>query len=66
MEQKRLDSLRDLNKGERQYLARKGIKGRDFDKMSTTAQHEWKEEMKNPAYDKSDYKFRTQNRRFEY
>lgn len=61
-----MDAMHDLTRGERQYLARKGITGRQFDAMDHKAQREWKDEMKNPAYDKNDKDYGTQNARFTY
>ena len=63
--EKRID-VNDLSRGERQYLARKGIRGREFDAMTPTAQREWKEEMKNPSYDRNDYDYKSQNNRYQY
>ena len=56
----------DLTPGQRQYLARKGIKGREFDNMTPRAQREWMKEMKEAHYAKNDKRLGTVNRRFEY
>jgi len=48
--QKKLSSLHSLTKGERAGLREHGIRDRDFDKMSTREQHEWKEELKLDSY----------------
>ena len=63
---KQLDSMLDLSKGERQYLARKGITGREFDHMSPLEQNEWKEEMQDGSYAANDRDYGTQNARFTY
>lgn len=48
---KSLESSHDLSKGERSYLKEQGISSTDFDRLPPTAQREWKEECKNPAYE---------------
>ena len=62
---KKMDSLQDLSKGDRQYLGRKGISGRKFDEMSAEDQNEWKDEMENPSYDRNDSK-RNRKNKFKY
>lgn len=49
---RRLDSIHDLSKGERDGLKQHGIKPEEFDKMDTASQYEWKEEMNKDAYQK--------------
>ena len=56
----------DLTKAERQYLGRKGIKGREFDKMTPEQQGEWKEEMVSPSYADNDSFYHTEGKQFEY
>jgi len=48
---KKLDSAHDLSKGEREYLKQQKISPRDFDRMSSEDQKDWKREMKEPAYE---------------
>jgi len=58
--------MHDLSKGERQYLARKGITGREFDAMPAKAQKEWKQEMKDGHYASNDRLRGTTNAIFKY
>jgi len=55
-----------LTPGQRQYLARKGIRGREFDNLSPRAQREWIQEMKEGVYAKNDHKLGTQNAKYNY
>ena len=55
-----------LTRGQRQFLARKGIRGREWDNMKPSEQEEWLEEMKLGAYDRSDRISGTQNNKFIY
>jgi len=63
---RKLDCVHDLSKGEKQYLARKGISGREFDNLTPRQQREWKNEMRNPSYDKNDKDFGSVNAIFKY
>lgn len=56
----------ELTKAQRQYLGRKGIKGREFDAMSAQDQGDWIDEMNNPSYAENDYVYHTEGRQFEY
>jgi len=47
---RRLDSVSDLTSAERSGLKEHGISSREFDKMDSLSQHEWKDEL-----DKDDY-----------
>ena len=55
-----------LTKGQRQFLARKGIKGREWDNMNPSDQKEWMDEMKLGSYDLNDREQKTQNNKFIY
>ena len=66
MSAKKLDCIHDLSKGERQYLARKGITGKEFDSLPAHQQQEWKEEMKAGHYAKNDKDYGTVNHQFRY
>lgn len=48
--QKRLSSIHDLTRGEREYLRKQNISEREFDRMNPRSQHEWKGECKDEAY----------------
>jgi hypothetical protein len=61
----RISSI-DLSKGDKQYLARKGIRGREFDKMPEVGQREWVAECKEGAYSKNDKDYKTQDAIFKY
>lgn len=63
---KKLDVFHDLSKGERQYLARKGITGKQFDNMQPLEQAEWKDEMRNPAYAENDKFYNSKGNQFRY
>lgn len=62
---KHIDSAH-LTKGQRQFLARKGIKGREWDEMKPEDQAEWMEEMQEATYEINDREQRTQNDKFTY
>lgn len=47
----KLQSIHDLSKGEKSYLKEQGISPDAFDRMDIESQKDWKEEMKNPAYE---------------
>lgn len=47
----KLNSAHDLTQGERSYLKEQGISPLAFDAMSREEQDDWKEEMKEPAYE---------------
>jgi len=47
---KRLNSLHDLSKGDREYLERQGVPVHKFDKMPAEDQREWKEAAKKGEY----------------
>lgn len=47
---KRLDSIHDLTKGEREYLKRQGIRAELFDRMPLEEQQEWKESVQQEEY----------------
>lgn len=55
-----------LTRGQRQYLARKGIKGSAWDKMPLIERKEWLEEMEEGAYELNDRELNTQNNKFYY
>ena len=60
------NSANELSKGDKQFLARKGITGRQWDNMTQKAQGEWRGEIKNPCYDQNDKDLKTQNNIFKY
>jgi len=55
-----------LTRGQRQFLARKGISGREWDNMKPSDRDEWIEEMKEGTYEFNDREQRTQNNKFIY
>ena len=55
-----------LTRWQRQYLARKGITGREWDEMPPETKKEWYDEMKEGAYELNDRELWTQNNRFIY
>lgn len=50
---RKLDSLKDLSKGDRAYLKEVGFSADKFDKLDSRSQHEWKQECKEGAYEKN-------------
>ena len=56
----------DLGNAERQYLARKGITGRQFDNMTIEEQQDWIEEFEEASYSANDKDYGTEGSRFQY
>lgn len=55
-----------LTRGQRQFLARKGITGKEWDNMNPNEHSEWLEEMEEGTYEYNDREQCTQNNKFIY
>lgn len=49
----KLDSLRDLSKGQRAYMKELGVTAKEFDRLDPQSQREWKQESKDGHYEKN-------------